>query len=102
MKARCPPVITTVALWQYYVHLAFVRIEHSVCHGSLMTTYKFLNELSTKHESTKFEYQISKTGITFLDIDLYIKNNKLYTKIYRKKKQIVKHSSLSTLNTLNL
>ena len=62
---------------------------------------KFLNELNTKHESIKFEYQISKTSITFLDTEVYIKNNKLYTKIYRKK-QIVKHSSTSTLNTLNL
>ena len=47
---------------------------------------KFLNELNTKHESIKFEYQISKTSITFLDTEVYIKNNKLYTKIYRKKK----------------
>ena len=23
----------------YYAHLAFVRFEHSVCHGSFMTTY---------------------------------------------------------------
>ena len=45
---------------------------------------KFLNELSTKHESIKFEYQISKTSI-FLDTEVYIKSNKLYTKIYRKK-----------------
>ena len=41
---------------------------------------KFLNELNTKHESIKFEYQISKASITFLDTEAYIKNNKLYTK----------------------
>ena len=46
---------------------------------------KFLNELNAKHESIKFEYQISKTSITFLDTEVYIKNNKLYTKIYRTK-----------------
>ena len=45
---------------------------------------KFLNELNTKHESIKSEYQISKTSITFLDTGVYIKNNKLYIKIYRK------------------
>ena len=51
------PVITTMALWQthalghmitgrvhffvitYYTHLASVRFDHSVCCGSLMTTY---------------------------------------------------------------
>ena len=40
---------------------------------------KFLNELNTKHESIKLEYQISKTSITFLDTEVYIKNNYLYT-----------------------
>ena len=30
MKTMCPPV---------YAHLASVRFEHSVCRGSLMTTY---------------------------------------------------------------
>ena len=64
---------------------------------------KVLNKLNRKHESIKFEYQISKTSITFLDTEVYIKNNKLYTKIYiYKKNQIVKHSSASTLNTVNL
>ena len=29
---------------------------------------KFFNEFNTKHESIKFEYQISKTNIGFLDI----------------------------------
>ena len=47
---------------------------------------KFLNELNTKHEPIKFEYLISKTSITFLNTEVYIKNNKLYPKIYRKKK----------------
>ena len=47
---------------------------------------KFLNELNTKHESITFEYKMSKTSITFLDTEVYIKNNKLYTKIYKKKK----------------
>ena len=47
---------------------------------------KYLNEHNTKCKSIKFEYQISKTSITFLDIEVYIKNNKLYAKIYRKKK----------------
>ena len=38
---------------------------------------KFLNELNTKHESITFEYKMSKTSITFLDTEVYIKNNKL-------------------------
>ena len=82
----------------------------------------YLNELNTKHESIKFEYQISNTNITFLDTEVYINNNKLYTNEYQISKaniifldtevyitnnklftnRIVKHSSTSTLNTLNL
>ena len=67
---------------------------------------KFLDELNTKHGSIKFQYKISKATFTFLDTEAYTKNNKLYTQIYRKqnktKKQIVKHSSTSTLNNLNI
>ena len=34
MKTMCPPV---------YAHLASVRFEHSVCRGSLMTTYIYIS-----------------------------------------------------------
>ena len=40
--------------------------------------------MNTKHTSIKFKYKISKSSIPFLDTEVYIKNNKLYTKIYRK------------------
>ena len=43
-----------------------------------------LDELNRKHETNKFEYKTSKTSISFLDTDMYIKNKKLDTKIYRK------------------
>ena len=33
----------------------------------------------------KFEYEISKKRISFLDTEIYIKNNKSHTKIFRKK-----------------
>ena len=42
MKTMCPPGI-------YYAHLASVRFEHSVCHGSLMTTYITLLALLVEH-----------------------------------------------------
>ena len=83
------------------IYLRFIDDIFFIWPGNKKDLMKFLNELNTKEESSKFEYQISKTSITFLDTEVYIKNNKLYTKIYRKK-QIVKHSSTSTLNTLNL
>ena len=37
-----------------------------------------------KHSSIKFEYKISQLSIPLLDTVVYIKNNKLYTKIDRK------------------
>ena len=45
---------------------------------------KNLDKLNTKHDSIKFKYKISKTSISFLGTEVYIKNNKLYTRIYRK------------------
>ena len=53
--------------------------------GSKTDLEKFLNELNGKHPSIKFEYEISKEGISFLDTEIYIKNNKLRTKVFRKK-----------------
>ena len=35
----------------YYAHLASVRFEHSVCHGSLMTTiYKYIKSIRLNFE----------------------------------------------------
>ena len=45
---------------------------------------KLLNELNTKHPSIKFEYEISKERISFLDTEIYIRNNKSHTKIFIK------------------
>ena len=44
----------------------------------------FLNDLNAKHNSIKFEYKISQSSIPFLCTEVYIKNNKLCTKICRK------------------
>ena len=60
---------------------------------------KFLNELNTKHESITFEYKMSKTSITFLDTEVYIKNNKLYTKIYKKKKKKIDCQTFRNINS---
>ena len=48
---------------------------------------KFLNELSAKHESIKFEYQISNTSITFLDTEVYTKIITNYIQKYTEKKK---------------
>ena len=82
------------------IYLRFIGYIFFIWTGNKKDLMKILNDLNTKRESIKFEYQISKTSIAFVDNQVCIKNNKLYIKIYRKK--IVKHSSTSTLNTLNL
>ena len=68
------------------IYLRFIDKIFFIWTGNKKDLMKFLNELNTKHKSIRFEYQISKTRITLLDTEIYIKNNKLYTKIYRKKR----------------
>ena len=65
------------------IYLRFIDDIFLIWTGNKKDLVKFLNELNTKHKSIKFEYQISKTSITFLDTEVYIKNTN--TKIYRKK-----------------
>ena len=43
----------------------------------------YLNDLNTKHNSIKFDYKISQSSTSFLDAEVYIKNNKLYKKNFR-------------------
>ena len=53
--------------------------------GHLHLVYHFTVPLNTEHPSIKFEYEILKEIISFLDTKIYIKNNKLHTKIFRNK-----------------
>ena len=66
------------------IYLRFVDNKFFVWTNSKEQLVQNLDELNTKHNSIKLEYKISKTSISFLDTEMYIKNNKLYTKIYRK------------------
>ena len=65
-------------------YLRFIDDIFFIWTGSKDQLITFLNDLITKHNSIKFEYKISQSSIPFLDTEVYIKNNKLYTKIYRK------------------
>ena len=40
--------------------------------------------MNSTQNTNPLKYQISKTSITFLDTEVYIKNNYLYTKTYTK------------------
>ena len=66
------------------IYLSFIDDILFVRRGIKEQLIRNLDELNAKHDSIKFEHQISKTSISFLDTEVYIKNNELYTKIYRK------------------
>ena len=83
------------------IYLRFIDLMFFIRTGKKKDLLKFLNELNTKHESIKLEYQISKTNITFLDTK-YTQRITNYIKKYKENRQIIKHSSISTLSTLNL
>ena len=81
------------------IYLRFIDDIFFIWTGNKKDLMKFLNELNSKDESFKFEHRISKTNLTLLDNAICIKNNKLYSKIY-KKPPIVKYFSISNQNTL--
>ena len=65
-------------------YLRFIGNIFFIWTGSKGHLIAFLNDLNIKHNSIKFEYKISQSSMPFLDKEVYIKNNKLYTKVYRK------------------
>ena len=67
------------------IYLRFIDLIFFIWTGSKADLENFLNELNTKHQSIKFEYELSKERISFLNTEIHIKNNKLHTKIFRKK-----------------
>ena len=75
------PFVKTFSL----IYLWFIDHIIFIWKGSKRKLEHFLNELNTKHPSIKFEHEISKERISFLDAKIYIKNNKLQTKKFRKK-----------------
>ena len=66
------------------IYLKFIDDMFFIWTGSKEKLIRNLDELNTKQDSIKFECKISKTSISFLDAEVYIKNKKLYSKIYRK------------------
>ena len=68
-------------------YLRFIDDIFFVWTGSKDQLITFLNNLNIKLNSIKLEYKISQTSIPFLDTEVYIRNNKLYTKIRIGKKQ---------------
>ena len=53
--------------------------------GTESKLIKFIDNLNQKHPTIKFEFNYSRTSITFLDTKVYTnENGTLFTTIYRK------------------
>ena len=64
-------------------YLRFNEVKFFIWTGRKDQLIAFLNDLNTKQNSVEFECKISQSSTPFLDMEFYIKNNKLYTKNYR-------------------
>ena len=53
--------------WFSLIYLRFIDDIFFIWTGNKKDLIKFLNARNPKPESIKFEYQVSKTSITFLD-----------------------------------
>ena len=65
------------------IYLRFIDNIFFKWTGSKADLENFLNKLNAKHLSIKFEYEISKERISFLDTEIYIKSNKLNINILK-------------------
>ena len=66
------------------VYLRYINDIFIKWTASLKELKDFSEEINNVHPSIKFELQYSTNEINFLDTTAYIKNNKLFTKLYRK------------------
>ena len=66
------------------IYLRFIKVISFIWTGHKTDLESFFSrEFYTKHPSIKFEYEILKKRISFLDPEIYIKNKKLQPKIFR-------------------
>ena len=66
-------------LWKRFIDDIFLIWPHG--RNSLT---KFIGHLNTVHPTIKFTSDISETGISFLDLTIYIEQSRLYTRLYTK------------------
>ena len=66
-------------LWKRLIEDIFLIGPHEM--DSLL---KIINNLKTVHSTTKFTKEISPTEISFLDLIIYTKGSRLYTRLHTK------------------
>ena len=65
-------------------YLCFIDDVFLIWNGTKTEFYNFLKKINECHPSIKFEHEMSKTEINFLDTTVVKVNNKLRTKLYVK------------------
>ena len=65
-------------------HLHFIDDVFLIWNGTKSEFNNFVKKITECHPSIKFEYEISKTEINFLDNTVFKVDNKLRTKVYVK------------------
>ena len=66
-------------LWKRFTNDIFLIWQHGM--DSLL---EFINHLNTVHSTIKFTKEISPTEISFLDLIIYTKGTRLYTRLHTK------------------
>ena len=72
-----------LTLWKRFINDIFLILPHGM--NSIL---EFIKHLNTVHSTIKFTSDISPTEIVFLDLIIYIKGNKLYTRLHTQKKTL--------------
>ena len=102
MGTKCAPNYANIFMGDFEEKYIYPFIEH---YSSLYLRYiddifiiwkgtkgefeKFIKDLNSKHATIKFEYEISKKEINFLDTTVFIStNNVIKTRLYKKKTDI--------------
>ena len=67
------------------IYCRFIDDIFLICTLPETSFINFIADLNTRHESIKFDFEISKTQISFLDTVVYIdKNRRIQTTLYKK------------------
>ena len=66
-------------LWKRFIDDIFLILPYG-----MDSFLKFINQSNTVHSTITFTSYISPTEISFLDLIIYIKGSKLYTRLYTK------------------
>ena len=76
------PLLTSDNLSDFY--LRFIDDIFLIWNGTKTEFDNFFKKINECHPSIKFEYEISKTEINFLDTTVFKVDNRLRTKVYVK------------------